>query len=203
VPRAKQRTPALRDRLVSVSVELLEREGVAAVTTRGVADAARTSTPAVYELFGDKRGLVREVFFEGFRLLRRALDTLDDSGDPRADLVRLVEIYRGFLGANPELSQVMFSRPFLDFEPGPSELRATSSVRTFIVERVRRAVDAGVLHGDETDIAHALVALVQGLAAAEQARRLGTSRASIQRRWTLATNALLDGLRVPPGVASR
>jgi AcrR family transcriptional regulator len=202
VPRAKQRTPALRDRLVSVSVELLEREGVAAVTTRGVADAAQTSTPAVYELFGDKRGLVREVFFEGFRLLRRSLDTLGDSDDTRADLVRLVEIYRGFLRANPELSQVMFSRPFLDFEPGPAELRATSSVRTFIVERVRRAVDAGVLYGDETDLAHALVSLVQGLAAAEQARRLGTSRASIQRRWALAVNALLDGFSEPPRDAS-
>jgi hypothetical protein len=28
-----------------------------------------TSVPAVYELFGDKAGLVREIFFEGFRRL--------------------------------------------------------------------------------------------------------------------------------------
>jgi len=194
VPRAKQRTPALRDRVLSVSVELLEREGVAAFTTRGVARAAQTSTPAVYELFGDKGGLVRELFFEGFRLLRRALEPVPESDDPRADLLQLVAAYRGFVRSNPELAQVMFSRPFTDFEPGPSELQATSSVRTFVVARVRRATDAGALQGDETDIAHALIALVQGLAAAENARRLGTSRASIQRRWTLAVNALLDGL---------
>ena len=35
----------------------------------GRAAGAATSTPAVYELFGDKAGLVRELFFEGFRML--------------------------------------------------------------------------------------------------------------------------------------
>ena len=67
-------------------------------------------------------------------------------------------------------------------------------MRIFIVERVRRCVDAGLLHGDETDIAHVLVSLLQGLAAAENARRLGTSHESIDRRWALAVNAVLGGL---------
>ncbi len=194
MPRAKQRTPELRDHVLSVAVELLVREGVAGFTTRSVARQAGTSTPAVYELFGDKCGLVREVFFEGFRLLRRRLETLADSDDSRSDLIRLVEIYRNFIRENPVLSEVMFSRPFTDFEPGPSELEASSSVRIFIVERVRRCIDAGILHGDETDIAHVLVSLLQGLAAAENARRLGTSHESIDRRWGLAVNAVLDGL---------
>jgi hypothetical protein len=59
---------------------------------------------------------------------------------------------------------------------------------------VRGCIDAGVLAGDPVDVAHALVALTQGLAAAETARRLGTSRRSIDRRWHLALTALLDGL---------
>ncbi len=194
MPRAKQRTPELRDRVLSVAVGLLDREGVAGFTTRSIAREARTSTPAVYELFGDKGGLLREVYFEGFRLLRRYLEALPDSGDPRADLVELVELYRKFIRENQILSQVMFSRPFLDFDPGPSEIEASGSVRIFIVERVRRCIDAGHLRGEETDIAHVLVALIQGLAAAENARRLGTSQESIDRRWALATEALLGGL---------
>jgi AcrR family transcriptional regulator len=194
VPRVKRRTPQLRDHVLSVAVSLLDREGVAGFTTRTIAKEAETSTPAVYELFRDKRGLLREVFFEGFRLLRRHLDTLIDSSDPRADLVRLVEIYRDFIRENPVLSQLMFSRPFVDFDPGPSELEASGSVRIFIVERARRCVEAGLLVGDETDIAHVLVALTQGLAAAENARRLGTTEVSIERRWALAISSLLDGL---------
>lgn len=194
MPRPKQRTPELRDHVLSVAVALLARDGVAGFTTRSVARAAQTSTPAVYELFGDKGGLVREVFFEGFRLLRAHLETLADSEEPLTDLVALLALYRGFMRESQVLSEVMFSRPFTDFRPGESELEASSSVRIFIVERVRRCIDAGLLQGDDTDIAHALVALTQGLAAAENARRLGRTQASIDRRWALAIDALLDGL---------
>jgi AcrR family transcriptional regulator len=205
VPRAKQRTPALRDRVLQVALELLARAGVAGFTTREVARGAQTSTPAVYELFGDKAGLVRGVFFEGFRLLRRYFDRLDDSGDPRRDLVRLIAIYREFLRDHPVLAHVMFSRPFADFDPGPEERAAGAAVRELIVARVQRCIDAGMFAGDATDIAHVVVALTQGLAAAELAARLGGSRASVDRRWALGVAAMLDGLtaRRPPRRSSR
>ena len=194
MPRRKQRTPELRDHVRSVAVELLARDGVAGFTARRVAREAKTSTPAVYELFGDKGGLIRELFFEGFRLLYSHLGTFAETDDPRADLVGLVELYRGFIRENPVLSEVMFAHPFTDFEASKSELEASGSVRVFIVERVRRCIDAGILQGEETDIAHVLVALAQGLAAAENASRLGTTRKSIDRRWALAVDAVLDGL---------
>ncbi len=173
---------------------MLDTEGVAGFTTRKVACEAETSTPAVYELFGDKAGLVREVFFEGFGLLRRRFDQLEESGDPRADLVRVIEVFRVFLRENPVLADVMFTRPFADFDPGPAERRAGSAVREFIVARVRRCVDAGIVSGEETDIAHVLVALTQGMAAQETAGWLGTSDVSVDRRWDLAVRAILNGL---------
>jgi AcrR family transcriptional regulator len=174
---------------------MLASEGVAGFTTRKVAQEAETSTPAVYELFGDKAGLVREMFFEGFRMLRRSFDRLAETGDPRADLVDVVRALRAFVRENPLLAQVMFSRPFADFDPGPSGLEAGSAVRLFVVGRVRRCIEAGVLAGDATDIAHVLVSLTQGLAATESAGWLGTSKASVERRWDLAIRAVLDGLR--------
>jgi len=194
LPRAKQRTPELRDRVLQVAVATLATAGVAGFTTRKVAEDAQTSTPAVYELFGDKAGLVREVFFEGFRMLRASLDQLTETDDPRADLIATIGALRTFIRQQPALSEVMFSRPFADFDPGPSELKAGSAVRRFIVGRVRRCVDAGLLGGDETDIAHVLVSLTQGLAGTEMAGWLGTSKASVDRRWNLAIRATLDGL---------
>ncbi|HTA06252.1 MAG TPA: TetR/AcrR family transcriptional regulator [Solirubrobacteraceae bacterium] len=200
MPRPKQRTPELRDHVLAVALQLLAREGVGGFTTRELAREADTSTPAVYELFGDKAGLVREVFFAGFRLLHEQLDQLTETSDPRADLLALCDCYRAFVTANPTLAEVMFSRPFSDFEPSDDERQASASVRLFVLARVRRCIQARVLHGDETDIAHVLVALVQGLALAENARRLGRSRASVQRRWTLALASLLDGLAAPAQV---
>jgi AcrR family transcriptional regulator len=180
--------------VLRVAVTTLASEGVAGFTTRKVAREADTSTPAVYELFRDKAGLVREVFFEGFRLLRQRFDRLAETDDPRADLVRVIETLRRFVRDNPALSEVMFSRPFTDFDPGPAELEAGSAVRLFVVGRVRRCIAAGLLEGDETDIAHVLVSMTQGLAATEMAGWLGSSRASIDRRWNLAIHAVLDGL---------
>jgi AcrR family transcriptional regulator len=193
MPRPKQRTPQLREHVRGVAVDLLARDGVAGFTTRRIAEQASTSTPAVYELFGDKRGLVREVFFEGFRLLREQLERSALKGEPRDALLSLVANYRAFMRENPVLAEVMFSRPFTDFEPQASELAAGGSVRSLIVGCVRRCIAAGEMAGDETDIAHVLVALVQGLASAEGSGRLGASRASIDRRWRLAIDATLAG----------
>jgi AcrR family transcriptional regulator len=192
MPRVKQRTPALRDHVVDVAVQMLRQEGVADFTARKVAARAGTSAPAVYELFGDKSGLLREVFFEGFRLLG------DQLGQTRPDLVATVEGLRAFVLDNPVLADVMFSRPFASFTPGPDERTAGDQVRELIVGRVQRAVDAGELVGDATDIAHALLALALGLAGAEAASRLGTTKASIDRRWSVAVAALLDGFSRQP-----
>jgi len=190
----KERTPELRNLVVQVAVATLEADGVTGFTTRRLAAGAGTSVPAVYELFGDKGGLVREVFFEGFRMLRGRLERLGETDDRRHDLVRVIEALRVFVREHPVLAQVMFSRPFADFDPGPDEAEAGRWVRTFIVGRVRRCVDAGVIAGNETDIAHVLVALAHGLAAQEAAGWLGTSRASVDRRWALAVRTTLDGL---------
>jgi AcrR family transcriptional regulator len=194
MPRTKLRTPALRERVLAEAVGLLAEEGASALTARSLAARAETSAPALYELFGDKGGVVRELYFEGFRQLSAALGDLPENEDPLADLWELAAAYRRFVRANRALAEVMFSRPFTDFSAGPDELEATSSVRIMIVNRVGRCIEAGRLRGDETDVAHVFVALVQGMAFAEAAGRLGTSTESVERRWRLAVGTLLNGL---------
>jgi AcrR family transcriptional regulator len=197
MPRTKQRTPELRDRVLAVALDLLAEEGAGGLTARALAARAGTSAPAVYELFGDKAGVVREVYFTGFRMLFATLSDAPGTGDPVGDLRAVAGAYRSFIGRHRSLAEVMFSRPFSDFSPGPDELKATSSVRVLVVDRVERCVGAGALHGDVTDVAHVLVALIQGMAFAEAAGRLGRSPASVERRWALALDAALRGLGAP------
>ncbi len=139
------------------------------------------------------------MFFESFRLLRQYLDEVSPSQDPRGELISVIELLRMFAREHPTLTDLMFSRPFADFDPGPAERRAGDEVRLFIVAAVRRCVHAGVLEGDEIDIAHVIVAMTQGLAAQETAGWLGTSQESRDRRWDLAVTSLLDGLRPASG----
>jgi hypothetical protein len=128
-------------------------------------------------------------------MLRSRLDETPETADPLADLRALGDAYRAFINESPQLARLMFSRPFSDFDPGPAELDASGSVRVLIVGRIRRCIDAGQIAGDPTDLAHAVVALIQGLAEAEISRRLGSSRTSVDRRWRLAIDAMLAGMR--------
>ncbi len=195
MPRAKQRTPELRDRLLEVAVATLNEEGISRLTTRRVAERAGTSVPAVYELFDDKAGLVRAIFFEGFRLLDAALAEVPVTDDPIADVEALVPVFRRFCLDSSRLAQVMFSRPFADFDPGPEELAAGESVRDIFLGRIQRCLDNGVLAGDAVDIAHVLLALAKGLAVQEAGCWLGTSPRSVERRWRLGVRSLLAGFR--------
>jgi len=146
----------------------------------------------VYELFGDKSGLLRAVFFEGFRMLARRLLSVPETDDAVADVQRLIPVFRRFCLDYPALARVMFSRPFQDFDPGPEEL-ASPSMREVFVGRIKRCTDAGLLTGDPLDIAHVLLALAQGLAVQEGGRWLGKSKASVNRRWEVAVTGLLRG----------
>ncbi|MBV9352421.1 MAG: TetR/AcrR family transcriptional regulator [Mycobacterium sp.] len=193
MPRAKQRTPELRDRVLQVAVSTLNQDGLSGFTTRRVAEQAGTSVPAVYEFFGDKAGLLRAVFFEGFRMLCRQLLTVPESDDAVADVQRLIPVFRRFCLDYPALARVMFSRPFQDFDPSPEELTASPSVREIFVGRIKRCTDAGLLTGDPVDIAHVLLALAQGLAVQEGGRWLGKSTASVNRRWEVGVTGILRG----------
>jgi AcrR family transcriptional regulator len=195
VPRRKQRTDALHERGIASALAVLAEEGVAGLTTRTVARRAEASVPAIYEVFGDKAGLIREVFFQGFRMLGDELAAVPPAPDPLDGIRRIAAAFRRFVLANPVLAQVMFSRPFADFDPTADEDRAGARVRRVFVDHARAAVDAELLTGDPADVAHLFFAFVEGLAAAESAQRLGASSQSVDRRWRLGIDALIDGLR--------
>lgn len=193
MPRVKQRTPELAEQVLVAALRILEADGVAALTARRLADEAGTSPAAVYELFGDKAGVVRAVFFAGFSHLATELGAVEPDADPLDELRGLAGRYRSFVVGNPAWATVMFSRPFASFDPAPEEDAAGAAVRRRIMAAVRAGIAAGRLAGDAGDIGHAYVALIHGLAAAESAGRLGTSERNVARRWRVAIDALLAG----------
>jgi AcrR family transcriptional regulator len=197
MPRPKQRTPELAETVLRAGLRLVADDGVGALTARRLAADAGTSPAAVYELFGDKAGVVRALFFSGFERLGEHLGEPSEDGTPLERLLDLAQRYRGFLIAHPSLAAIMFSQPFATFDPAPEEQAAGTAVRDRVLLAVRAAVDAGALAGDPVDIGHAYVSLIQGLAAAECAHRLGSSDAAVQRRWDASVTALLRGFGPP------
>jgi AcrR family transcriptional regulator len=199
--RPKLRTADVRDGALRCAMDLLEREGPPAVSARRVAASAGTSTAALYELFGDKAGLLRAAYGQGFAALRAVLDAVEVDTDPRRSLVRLLDASRRFARERPMLFELMYSRPFAEFAPGPEDREAAVGVYRTIVAAVRRWLrDAGAT-GSATEAAHVLVAAHRGFVTAELAGIAGSSRASIDARYRRGVDAVLEGLLVTSAVA--
>ncbi len=191
--RPRVRTAELRATVLARALDLLESEGIEVVTTRRVAALSGTSPPAIYEFFGDKRGLLGAVFFEGFRMLGEQLEALPQSDDPRVDIEAVAWAFRRFGSAHPSLSEFMFARPVADFDPSREQLATSAVVRRIIVGRVKRWVRTQSLTADPVDVAHALLALMMGLAAQERGGWLGSSPGAVAQRWRRGVRALLSG----------
>lgn len=197
VPRPRTHDQQLRVRLIDEAGHLLSAEGPAALTTRRLAERAGTSASAVYSLFGDKGGLVREMFAEGFSRLAQRFSELAPSDDPVEDLRGLGRAFRANAMANPHLYDLMFSCPFPDFRPGEEELPDAFGTFHLLVDAVQRCLHAGAFaRGDALDISLVLFGMVDGLAGLEIRGWLG-GPAEAERRWELAFQAVLEGLRPP------
>src|SRR5574342_901620 len=75
---ATARAPALdqKERLLAATEQLLCSRGLACVTTRDIAHAAKVAEGALYHHFGDKAELILEVVLHGVGEFREVLDSL-------------------------------------------------------------------------------------------------------------------------------
>jgi AcrR family transcriptional regulator len=102
-------TDSSRHRIVEAAVELLEKGGADAVSTRAVAAAAGMQPPAIYRLFGDKEGLLEAVAEHGYaQFLESKRAQLDPAPqDPVEELRRGWDMVVEFGVLRPELFAVM------------------------------------------------------------------------------------------------
>jgi AcrR family transcriptional regulator len=99
----------LRDALVRAARTILEKEGLAALSLRGVARAAGVSPAAPYHHFPDKQALLDAVAAQGFDALTAAMDTrMAKETDPHARLDASGIGYVAFAVENPALFRLMF-----------------------------------------------------------------------------------------------
>ncbi|WP_369368397.1 TetR/AcrR family transcriptional regulator [Streptomyces sp. CG4] len=141
-----------RQRVIEAAVDLLEREGRDAVTTRGVADAAGVQPPAIYRLFGDKDGLLEAVAEHGFATFLASKRVDREPQDLVEDLRAGWDLAVEFGLAHPALYTLMYSEPTRAASP------AFQAGMKILRGRVRRLAAGGWLRVDEelaTAIIHA------------------------------------------------
>ncbi len=195
--RPRLHDEATRKNLLRAGAALVAKEGANAVSVRRIADAAGTSTRAVYSVFGGKKGLIAALCREGFVELLRAVEKLPRTGDPARDLVRAgIGGFRRFALAQPDLFHFVFERLQRD-ERTPADLAVGGEALAMLRDRVQRLADAGLLADHSVELAAtAFHALCQGLVSMELQERRWDSR-SPEVVWEEALTALVEGLGQP------
>lgn len=176
----------LRNALLEAGLDLLEREGLDALTLRGVARAAGVSHAAPYHHFDDKAALLAAIAERGFRALDREI-TERASGAVADRLQTAAVTYVGFAVDHPELFRLMFSSAASPPD-APPELRAAA--------RHAYGHIIGVL--DDEAAAVAAWSIVHGLAMLLLDDQVGdgaTGRAEAEAWARDATSVLWQGLR--------
>jgi AcrR family transcriptional regulator len=97
-----------RQQILQVAAGLLERDGVQGVSTRSVAAAAGIRAASLYQLFGDKDGLLAALAIHGFDLYLSAKHTLTATDDPVADMRRGWDLHVDFGLRHPAFYLLMF-----------------------------------------------------------------------------------------------
>jgi AcrR family transcriptional regulator len=183
--------------LLAAAERLLAAGGLEALSVRALAEAAGSTTRAVYTVFGGKDGLMRALFREAFRALESDLQALALTDDPAADLVAAGVLgFRGWARAHPELFRLAFEGAIPRPADGPIEetgVQAFSRLR----ERVRRCIDAGLIaEGRELEVALSFHAMCEGLAVFEGRGRFPLLRGQDPvSMWRSALTALVAGYR--------
>ncbi|MFC4508313.1 MULTISPECIES: TetR/AcrR family transcriptional regulator [Streptomyces] len=81
-----QSAATLHRKIVLAAADVLEKEGLDALSTRLVAARAGVFPPTIFRLFGDKDGLLEALGEHGFATYLQAKSRLPQSDDPVADL---------------------------------------------------------------------------------------------------------------------
>jgi len=195
--RPREHDERTREALVAAAERLVADGGPAALSVRAVADAAGTTTRAVYSVFGSKDGLVDALAARAFTYLGEGLAGLPETGDPAADLVEAgARMYRRFVREHPSLFRIAFQRVVPAFDLSPELVELRGRVWGQLEAKVGRLRDAGQLDGRSvTEAAVEFNAMCEGLANAEL--RGGTLRTDVdaERTWRDAFELVVRGFR--------
>ncbi len=170
--------------------DVMEREGVAALSVRQLARELGVRQQSLTYYFRTKQDLLDALFADGFRELRPILQAAGEGQEPLARLESTVVALLEYCTAHPARYHLMLQRTVPGFTPSEASHQIALAALRVLLERL----NAAGLTRDEDVLA--VRGLINGLAAEQIANDPGGN--SYVRQARRALRALLAGLTVHP-----
>jgi AcrR family transcriptional regulator len=160
-------TPTTADGIVRAAGQILEREGLDALSTRTIASAAGVPAPTIFRLFGDKQGLLEAVAWLGFRTYLQQKVELLAIDDPVEVLRRAWDLHVDFGLAHPAYYRLVFdqARPDGPTQAGTAALAGLQAMVASVARagRLRMSVERATLymHANGVGTVFTLLSLAQ------------------------------------------
>lgn len=144
--------------ILEVAAGILEREGAQAVSTRSVAAAAGIRAASLYQLFGDKDGLLAALAIHAFDIYLAEKQALTQTDDPVADMRRGWDAHVDFGLRHPAFYLLMYGTD----RPGRRP-PAADEAADLLLKFLDRAAAAGRLRVPPALAARLLLAAITGV----------------------------------------
>jgi AcrR family transcriptional regulator len=196
--RPKEHNEQTRAALRAAAEKLVAERGPAAFSVRAVAEAANTTTRAVYSLFGSKEELLIDALAQGaFEFLADGVASLPETEDPVADLIEVgPEVFRRLVLDHPALYRIAFQRIVPGFRAGPEVTEARTRAWAGLNAKVQRLENAGLLRNlTVPEAAMTFNAMLEGLANAELRGAIlrVLPQGEEEQAWRLALTTVVRG----------
>ncbi len=144
----------LKNALIRAGVELLSKEGVAALSLRKVAQEAGVSHAAPYAHFADKQALIAAISTEGYRMLFEQLTAVRTqyADDPKRQLMEAAWVYVQFAQTDPAHFRVTFSSAVEHEKDYPALVEMTEKSFGEVLKIVEACQAAGLLRSGPADV---------------------------------------------------
>ncbi len=190
-------TPTTAASILAAARDLLDREGLAAVAMRPVAEKCGITPMAIYRHFADRASLLNAVANAGFQDLATQLQSVHLRGDVAHRLLQVGEVFLDAALDSPNLYELMFLVPREGARVYPRDFKARRSP-TFnpTVNILEDAMRTGELRADDAvEIAFELSALSHGLIVLYLGGRVDQTEKQFRKLYQRCFRRYLHGLR--------
>lgn len=177
----------LKQALLEASRDILEHEGLEALSLRAVARHVGVSQTASYSHFADKRALLVAVALDGFQRFGARLSS--ESRRAGSNMERLLALARGYVGFaldNPALFRLMFGAHSSELLEDPTLQQAAQATYQQLSDAIAKRLGPGAVEPKRLQSATlAAWSLVHGLSQLLLDGRVALADASEEERMAL------------------